>query len=257
LHHHQGEGFVLTDPDVGTAVGGDGVVLRTTDGGVTWTPQGGIPGTISLLAVTFLDNDIGTTVGETGHVYRTTDGGDTWTPQESGVNEVLTAVSFSDANHGMAVGYLGNALRTTDGGATWIRQNSKTFMNLQGVHFVDADIGMMVGVGGIILRTTTGGATTVGVEAPVAYPVRHLLEQNYPNPFHTSTRIGFTLPAGALAAIRVYDVLGREVAVLSNEVLTAGYHEVEWQADGFPSGVYLCRLQACAFNQAIVLSLIK
>jgi hypothetical protein len=68
--------------------------------------------------------------------------------------------------------------------------------------------------------------------------------QNYPNPFNPSTRIAFTIPERAYTTIQVFDVLGREVARLLNEELTAGEYEVNWNATGLPSGVYLYRVQS-------------
>jgi len=66
----------------------------------------------------------------------------------------------------------------------------------------------------------------------------------YPNPFNGTTRIEFTLPSTQRVALRLYNVLGREVAVLMDEIRTAGRHEMTFDASGLPSGVYLCRLEA-------------
>jgi len=68
------------------------------------------------------------------------------------------------------------------------------------------------------------------------------LHQNYPNPFNSSTTIEFTLPQKGFVDLRVFDVLGKEVAQLLKEERPAGVHCVQWRADGFSSGLYLCRL---------------
>ena len=83
---------------------------------------------------------------------------------------------------------------------------------------------------------------------PFALPERVTLEQNYPNPFNPSTSIAFSLAAPQYVSLRVYDLLGREVAVLVDEVRPAGPHNVTWHADDTASGVYLYRLQT---NQAV------
>ena len=69
------------------------------------------------------------------------------------------------------------------------------------------------------------------------------LDQNYPNPFNPSTVIRYALPLGGLVRLVVYDVLGREVARLDDEVQAPGFKSVAWSADGLPSGVYYDRFQ--------------
>jgi hypothetical protein len=75
-------------------------------------------------------------------------------------------------------------------------------------------------------------------------PVKTSLGQNYPNPFNPATEVSFVIGHSSLVSLRLYDVLGREVATLANEVMTAGEHSVQWNAAGMPSGVYFCRMTA-------------
>ncbi|MFC2103286.1 T9SS type A sorting domain-containing protein [Bacteroidota bacterium] len=93
-------------------------------------------------------------------------------------------------------------------------------------------------------------------------PERFALEQNYPNPFNPSTTIKFIIPVtlsgveGSLVTLKIYNAIGKEVATLANEEKPAGIYEVEWNATGLPSGVYLYRLQADSFvgtNKMILL----
>ena len=70
------------------------------------------------------------------------------------------------------------------------------------------------------------------------------LEQNYPNPFNPSTMIGYQLPVSSNVSLKVYDVLGREVATLVNEFKEVGSYEVEFKALNLSSGVYIYKLQA-------------
>ncbi len=88
------------------------------------------------------------------------------------------------------------------------------------------------------------GSTTRVENDPSALPDIARLRQNYPNPFNPSTTIQFTLALPQRAVIRVYDLLGREVALLMDETRAAGTYEVDWNANGMPSGVYLCQLTA-------------
>jgi hypothetical protein len=84
-----------------------------------------------------------------------------------------------------------------------------------------------------------------------AVPEGCSLEQNYPNPFNPSTTITFATPAGSQYAVslRVYDLLGREVATLVNEQLAPGTYTAQWVATGFASGVYFYRLSVVPAEQ--------
>src|SRR5207244_1096214 len=128
----------VLDVNTVVAVGDYGTILRTTDGGATWTRQSS--GTTSpLRGVSFTDANTGTAVGDKDTILRTTDGGVTWKAQSSGTTTAsFRGVFFSDANIGTVVGcgsgklmqfyehffgcIEGAILRTSDGGATWKAQ---------------------------------------------------------------------------------------------------------------------------------------
>lgn len=75
-------------------------------------------------------------------------------------------------------------------------------------------------------------------------PAKFALDQNYPNPFNPSTKIAFTLSNAGITKLTVFNVLGQKVADLASGKLQAGYHEVEFNASGLSSGVYLYRLES-------------
>ena len=126
----------LVNANTGTVVGDYGTIVRTADGGKTWTIQSS--GTKETLwGVFFADATNGTAVGENGTILRTTDGGASWVPQTSGTALNLRAVSFADGSNGTAVGEGGVILRTTDGGSSWVPQSSGTLETLFGVSFSD------------------------------------------------------------------------------------------------------------------------
>jgi hypothetical protein len=79
----------------------------------------------------------------------------------------------------------------------------------------------------------------------------------FPNPFNTTTQIEFTLPTTQRVSLRLYDVLGREVAVMMNEIQTAGKHRLAFDAAGLASGVYWCRLEAGGMIQTRKIVLLK
>jgi photosystem II stability/assembly factor-like uncharacterized protein len=250
-------GVSFTDARTGTAVGDGGTIVRTTNGGASWTLQSsGFP--YQLSGVSFTDANTGTAVGVAGTILRTTDGGASWTLQSSGTSSWLRGVSFTDANTGTAVGDGSTIVHTTDGGASWKLQSSGRayglfngeMSHLFGVSFTDASTGTAVGDLGTILRTNTGGLTFVKELRSRDIAPQLALHQNYPNPFNPSTTIKYELPKASDIRLSVYDILGREVYVLVNERREAGSYEVKFEAAGLSSGVYIYRLQAEDFVQA-------
>ena len=102
---------------IGTAVGAEGTILRTENGGANWHSQ--TSGTRYLLrGVSFVSADTGTTVGTMGTILRTVDGLK-WKAQTSGTIRALNGVSFTTSKIGTIVGSSGTILRTTDGGTNW------------------------------------------------------------------------------------------------------------------------------------------
>jgi photosystem II stability/assembly factor-like uncharacterized protein len=199
----------------------------------------------------------GTVVGDGGTILRTSDGGARWMAQPSGTAAFLYGVSFTDANTGTAVGDGGTILHTTDGGAHWMAQSSGTTNYLYGVCLTDANTGTAVGSGGIILRTTTAGVVTGKDDRRSDIPGDFALMQNYPNPFNSNSNIRYQISEFRQVKLAVYDLLGREVAVLVNERKNAGSYEVKFDAGGLASGVYFYRLQAGDFVHTRKLLLLR
>ncbi|RPI75838.1 MAG: T9SS C-terminal target domain-containing protein [Ignavibacteriales bacterium] len=75
-------------------------------------------------------------------------------------------------------------------------------------------------------------------------PTEYKLQQNYPNPFNPGTIISWQLPVGSLVLLKIYDILGREVATLVNEIKGAGYYKVNFDGSSLASGIYIYRLTA-------------
>ena len=102
------------------------------------------------------------------------------------------------------------------------------------------------GFGYVILE----GRGVVAIEDEYSsLPAEYMLEQNYPNPFNPTTRIRYTLPQSGDVSLIVYDLLGQEVALLINDNMHAGNHQVRWDASNLSSGIYFYRLQADDFVQ--------
>jgi len=83
------------------------------------------------------------------------------------------------------------------------------------------------------------------------------INQNFPNPFNPETVISYQLPKSGLVTLRIYDILGKEVASLVNQEQSAGRHEVSFDAGHLSSGVYICRIIAGDFVKTIKMSLVK
>jgi len=88
-------------------------------------------------------------------------------------------------------------------------------------------------------------------------PTEFALEQNYPNPFNPTTIIKYQIPELSFVTLKVYDVLGGEVATLVNEEKPVGNYKVEFDATGLPSGVYFYRLKAGSFIETKKMVLMK
>jgi aminopeptidase N len=113
----------------------------------------------------------------------------------------------------------------------------------------------------IVLKAATTVETGIRREDIAA--VRFELDQNYPNPFNPTTHFRFTIPeadaplAQRVVTLKVFDVLGKEVATLVNGEMNPGRYTVQWDAGSLPSGVYLYRLQAGQFAETKKLVLMK
>ncbi len=184
----------FVDNDNGWAVGSEGIILHTSDGGDNWFQQ--LSGTDNYLrSVRFIDSLNGWIAGgmykhpELGIILRTCNGGLSW--EEVYVDSLcwLTDIYFTDSLHGWAVGSYsvgwlirGTILHSDDGGISWYRQEPFYLMPLKSIHFTDPDTGWVVGgfVAGSsgqpycsILKTTSGGITweeqinSVGVYSPL------------------------------------------------------------------------------------------
>ncbi|BDQ03354.1 T9SS type A sorting domain-containing protein [Ignavibacterium sp.] len=99
------------------------------------------------------------------------------------------------------------------------------------------------------------GATSVNENQLI--PDAFSLEQNYPNPFNPTTRIIWQSPVSAHTILKVYDMLGNEVALLVNETKPAGSHEVEFNASDLPSGIYIYKLSTGSINLTRKMTLMK
>jgi len=129
---------------------------------------------------------------------------------------------------------------------------------------LDVGAGADVCAGNITVNGTYSGSGTfcnapVNVESEddILTPKEFSLSQNYPNPFNPSTVIKYQLPISSQVTLKVYDVLGDEVATLVNEEKPTGFYEVELNASRLSSGFYIYKITAGNFSSTKKMILIK
>ncbi len=146
---------------VGYAVGSIGTtetVIKTTDGGLTWTnlTLDNASDKRDFYGVYFTDANNGYVVGKWGTVVKTTDGGANWTRQTTTGGNHLLDVTFVNSTTGFIVGNNSNIFKTTDGGVTWVQKNSGS-SGIAEVFFLDENNGFVAGLGNTLMKTTDGG----------------------------------------------------------------------------------------------------
>jgi photosystem II stability/assembly factor-like uncharacterized protein len=259
--------------DIGFAAGG--VLYKTTNGGNSWfnTNQTGF-GDMQFINET-------TGWKSYGPILKTTDGGLNWVnlpiPQKGGnialsrVNKFYAlnkdtiwgagAVGFTASGaHFAALLYL-----TTDGGQTWGYQMPDTIFNtFQYTHiqFTDKKHGWAYAPQKGIHTVFGGDDTTIIVSVSqnqTELVSDFILYQNYPNPFNPVTNFKFQIPSSAFVIIKVFDLQGKEVALLLNERKTAGSYSISFDASKYnlSSGIYFYTLQTDNFKETRKMILVK
>jgi photosystem II stability/assembly factor-like uncharacterized protein len=237
-----GQGFFgirtvdFVNADTGWVAGIDGRIYKSTDGGFNWSVQT-YPTNGSIQSLHMKDYLNGMAVGEFGRVFNTPDAGTSWNIINVGQSS-LNHITFVNDTLGFMVGNYETIYKTVDGGNSWELQQAPTIKNLNSVYFTNSSCGWVVGDWGTILHTTNGGVTFIEEENNPTQPKQFLLQQNYPNPFNPSTSIQYainSLPTGQagtqFVTLKVYDLLGREVATLVNEEKPAGVYNAQFTID--------------------------
>jgi photosystem II stability/assembly factor-like uncharacterized protein len=203
----------------GWAVGFNGVIYRTTDGGGNWVPQ--VSNTTNrLVAVSFPNNNTGYAVGYSGTIVKTTNAGNNWFAQYDPSTNNLWGVCFIDENTGWAAGWNGTILHTTNGGLVFVKK-----------------IGTDVPVSYELSQNYPNPfnpSTKIGFEIPASGVI---------NMFHVR--------------LKIYDIRGKEVAELYNGQLQSGKYEIQWDGNDQPSGVFFYELRTDNFSQAKKMLLLK
>lgn len=233
---------------------GDNKAHKTTDAGVTWQVLNVTGGFASFNNIFFTDANTGFISSGTG-IFKSIDGGASWsqlTTPSGGYN----CVQFRN-NFGYAVGGSGKIIKSADGGSNWISQPTVTENSLYALYFNSDDFVYAGGVRGTLIKTIPAELLLTPVSGVNSSPKSFSLGQNYPNPFNPSTNIKFNIPASGIVNISVFDITGRKVSELVNSVLSAGSHEVSWNAAGLSSGVYFYTLKTAEVTETKKMLLVK
>jgi photosystem II stability/assembly factor-like uncharacterized protein len=253
-------------------------VYRSSDTGSTWSKAGPNQDPVLFLAAAGDPGNRIYAAADSGRISFTSDQGETWN-QIGPVREDIQALA-ADSSGRIIAGVFGSVLMSPDGGATWLTSTvfAGTWVNsvairdpltyaaatddgiyishdggftwsaggLQGSQVMavcfDPNNTLIAGVYGVGVYATAKSITGVG--APVSVlPIRTSLSPAYPNPFNSGTTIRFTLDSQTHVSLRIFDVLGREVAVLADENRQPGSYSVSWNAPEIAGGAYFCRLQ--------------
>lgn len=195
-------------------------------------------------------------------VFRSTDGGATWTKLYNGIKAQYIYSITVDVNDNIYAGSWSNGVFVTDNfGDTWQSLGLNGFGVSVIFNFEPSPGKVSLGSGhqnkaiaksakfnNVYVGTGDGkifwNSPATSVDDKNTLPKEFRLYQNYPNPFNPATNIKFSLPSQAFVSLKVFNILGQEVAVLANEELEGGVHTVNFDADQLSSGIYLYKLSA-------------
>lgn len=225
-------------------------IFISSDSGATWKKSNtGLKGDTSILSlVSIYGKIIASTNVDTNRIYQSLDSGASWqriaeNPAPGFIKQmfVVGGSIFGNANYG-------KLYCSTDDGVTWVNVHSGLSNSISTIssHTVILDT-LYIGTGsssGVWKRSLSDfGITSVSDRFPEA-PENYILKQNYPNPFNPTTNIQFSLRNAGFASVKVFDMLGREVATVVSGEMNGGAHTVSFDAGHLTSGVYFYQLRS-------------
>jgi photosystem II stability/assembly factor-like uncharacterized protein len=193
-----------------------------------------------------------------GHVFMTTNRGTSWTNASGNLPDIpanAVVINPSSQNN-VIVGTDLGVFETTNGGTTWTQQNT----GLANVVVSDLDLRsdryLFAATHGRGMFKSSAPLVSVGESVP-AIADEYLLRQNHPNPFNPATKVEFRLKNTGLVQLKVFDLLGREVSTLVNEVRAPGVYVETFDATGLASGMYICELRVGSFAASMKMVLAR
>lgn len=260
-------GIYFQDENIGWGVSIVGTIFFTLDGGVSWISQPcGSP--FTLKEAYFIHQGRGWTVGESGTIVMYDNPAipvelTSFNASVAGNDVTLNWSTASEINnHGFEIERNYGNLQTTTSNTGWVvigfSDGAGNTTEMQLYSFTDKSVSTgkyLYRLKQVDLDGTFKYSNTVEVD--VNLPGTFELSQNYPNPFNPSTKISYHLPSGSDVTLKVYDIIGNEVATLVEGFKDAGSHSIEFNADNLGSGIYFYKLTAFDFVQTKKMILIK
>lgn len=252
---------VLHPPSVSSIVAqGSDLFASTSDDGATWTAvDSGLTNInvsdLATLGTRLFAGAFQWADDSTGGVFVSLDNGQSWSLADTGLTDHRLNTLRSDGSC-LFAGTNGSIFASTDTGATW-RNISIGTPVWAGALALYGSYLFASGYAGEVWRYPLTQLLNVVKNRPGQIPSEYVLNQNYPNPFNPSTLIKYQLPKDSRVTIKVYDILGREVATLVDGVESAGYHEVTFDGSRLASGVYFYRLTTPGYTEVMKMLLVK
>lgn len=239
-----------------------GVIWQTTDSGFSWNT---VVDTSSappepLFAIQIFDSLNVLVMGgdpEYGaSTMRTTDAGNMWEYNALGILWYPVEVGFRTISEGWApMGPKLSFLFTADSGRNWSILPTPDSTYVTNISFPDSVHGYAVGNNGTIIKYTYQKPNEITSES--GNISEFFLGQNFPNPFNPVTSISYRVNSAGMVSIKVYNILGKEVASLVNEYKPAGSYTADFDGSNLASGVYLYRMQAGKYSTVRKMTLVK
>ena len=108
-----------------------------------------------------------------------------------------------------------------------------------------------------LMILSLGGFVDIKEITNTQTPASYELMQNYPNPFNPSTKIEYSIPEESFVELKIYNLIGQEVATLVNQNQNAGTYRADFNAEGMQSGIYIAKLNANGFTRSVKMTLLK
>ncbi len=255
------ECFFLDENNAYAVSYSDSKFYKTTNAGNNWQVLTEVTSILNSRSFNFINERTGW-YSYSNFIRKTTNGGFNWVNQVVDNSKTFVNCKFINENTGWCVGYSeddGVIVKTTNGGLNWIDVKDIPVRQLYNIFMLNADIGWASGRNGQLIKTTSGGVPiNIGKENNVIIS-NFVLSQNYPNPFNPSTRINYELRNTNYVTLKVFDLLGKEVATLVNEKQNAGSYAVDFNSAEFnlPSGIYFYTLNSGEFKETKKMVLVK
>lgn len=212
--------------------------------------KGPYGGNIQSLAVSGIYLFAGT---QLGGVFRSNNNGTNWTAVNNGLTD-HNVRSFAFWGTNLFAGTSYGVFLSTDYGTSWTAINNG-LTNTYVTSLAVLGTNLFAGTSRGVWRRPLSEMSIQSLSNEV--PEQYSLEQNFPNPFNPVTNLEFGISKLGFVTLKIYDLLGKEVAKLVNEKLSPGRYRVEFDVSGLPSGVYFYRLETEGFLETKSMVLLK